>query len=39
VWKGFDADQTWTVVLEDGRPRIREYSVDKITPVPGSPGL
>lgn len=39
VWKGFDAAQTWSVVLQDGTPRIRTYTVDSLTPMPGSPGL
>jgi SnoaL-like domain len=39
VWKGFDAAQTWSVVLQDGTARIRTYTVDGLTPMPGSPGL
>ncbi|MEU7278410.1 nuclear transport factor 2 family protein [Streptomyces sp. NPDC045431] len=33
----FDARQTWSVVLLDGRPRIRGYTVDALTPRAGSP--
>jgi hypothetical protein len=39
VWKGFDAYQTWTVVLQDGKPRIRSYIVDRLVAMPGSPAL
>ncbi|BAJ25944.1 MULTISPECIES: nuclear transport factor 2 family protein [Kitasatospora] len=39
TWLGFDAHQSWSVVLEDGTPRIRAYTVDSLTPMPGSAGL
>jgi hypothetical protein len=35
----FDARQSWSVVLHDGRPRIRTYTVDALTPRPGYPAL
>ena len=38
-WLGFDAYQTWTVVLEEGTPRIRAYTVDGLTAMPGSAEL
>lgn len=38
-WLGFDAHQTWTVVLEDGTARIRDYVVDRLVPMPGSAAL
>lgn len=38
-WLGFDASQTWSVVLQDGAPRIRSYSVDDLAPMPGSAEL
>ncbi|GAA3753151.1 YybH family protein [Salinactinospora qingdaonensis] len=38
-WLGFDATQTWSVVLQDGTPRIRTYTVDDLTPMPGSAEL
>ncbi|MEU8086629.1 nuclear transport factor 2 family protein [Micromonospora sp. NPDC049101] len=38
-WLGFDASQTWSVVLQDGQPRIRSYAVDDLAPMPGSAQL
>ena len=38
-WLGFDASQTWSVVLQDGHPRIRSYAVDDLAPMPGSAEL
>ncbi|MGH4033399.1 nuclear transport factor 2 family protein [Actinomycetota bacterium Odt1-20B] len=38
-WLGFDAYQTWTVVLEDGALRIRTYTVDGLDAMPGSAEL
>ncbi|MFC8453196.1 nuclear transport factor 2 family protein [Kitasatospora sp. NPDC057223] len=38
-WLGFDARQSWSVVLEDGTPRIRTYTVDSLSAMPGSAGL
>jgi ketosteroid isomerase-like protein len=38
-WLGFDATQTWSVVLQDGTARIRTYSVDDLAPMPGSAPL
>lgn len=38
-WLGFDAAQTWSVVLQDGAARIRTYTVDGLTPMPGSADL
>jgi ketosteroid isomerase-like protein len=38
-WLGFDATQTWSVVLQDGTPRIRTYSVDDLAPMAGSASL
>lgn len=38
-WLGFDATQSWSVVLQDGAPRIRTYSVDDLAPMPGSTSL
>ncbi|AEW92459.1 MULTISPECIES: nuclear transport factor 2 family protein [Streptomycetaceae] len=35
-WLGFDAHQTWTVVLDGGSARIRGYTVDALEPMPGS---
>jgi hypothetical protein len=39
VWLGFDATQSWSVVLQDGTVRIRDYSVDDLAPMPGSASL
>jgi hypothetical protein len=39
VWKGFDIDQTWTVVWYENEPRIRSIVVHQTTPMPGSPAL
>ncbi|KUP98595.1 nuclear transport factor 2 family protein [Thermobifida cellulosilytica] len=38
-WLGFDATQTWSVVLQDGTPRILTYTVDDLAPMPGSADL
>jgi ketosteroid isomerase-like protein len=38
-WLGFDATQTWSVVLQDGAARIRRYIVDELAPMPGSAQL
>lgn len=38
-WLGFDATQSWSIVLQDGAPRIRDYSVDDLAPMPGSASL
>ncbi|GAA2267495.1 MULTISPECIES: nuclear transport factor 2 family protein [Kitasatospora] len=38
-WLGFDATQTWTVVLRDGEPKISEYIVEDLAPMPGSAAL
>lgn len=39
-WLGFDAYQTWTVVLDSaGTPRIRRYVVDDLKAMPGSTEL
>jgi SnoaL-like domain len=40
-WLGFDADQTWVVVLQDGdkAPKIKTYIVNELAPVPGSASL
>lgn len=41
AWLGFDADQTWIVVQEDGdkTPKIKTYIVNELAPVPGSASL
>ncbi|MER6346267.1 nuclear transport factor 2 family protein [Streptomyces sp. NPDC001595] len=39
VWLGFDAYQTWTVVVHEGTPRILDYTVDGLEAMPGSPAL
>ncbi|WP_433889500.1 nuclear transport factor 2 family protein [Streptomyces sp. CA-111067] len=39
VWMGFDAYQSWTVQLGEAGPRILTYTVDALTPMPGSPDL
>ena len=41
AWLGFDADQTWVVVLQDGdkAPKIKTYIVNELAPVPGSASL
>lgn len=39
-WLGFDADQTWQVVLDaDGGLRIKAYVVNGLAPMPGSAQL
>ncbi|MBD0420428.1 nuclear transport factor 2 family protein [Streptomyces sp. NPDC052309] len=38
-WLGFDAYQTWTVVVENGTLRIRTYTVDGLKAMPGSAEL
>jgi hypothetical protein len=38
-WLGFDATQSWSVVLQDGAARIRRYIVDDLAPMPGSAQL
>lgn len=39
-WLGFDAAQTWEVVAgPGGRPLVRTYVVDSLTPMPGSSAL
>ena len=38
-WLGFDAYQTWTVVLENDTVRILEYVVDDLAAMPGSATL
>lgn len=41
VWLGFDAAQTWVVERSptSGRPVVRTYIVDALTPMPGSASL
>ena len=39
TWLGFDATQTWTVGAAQGRPKIREYAVVDLHPMPGSATL
>jgi len=40
AWLGFDANQTWVVVQDgDGRPKIKTYIVNELTPVTGSASL
>ncbi|MDF5752069.1 nuclear transport factor 2 family protein [Spongiactinospora sp. TRM90649] len=40
VWIGFNAYQTWEVVVEPAdHLRIRKYVVDSLDPMPGSPEL
>jgi hypothetical protein len=41
AWLGFDADQTWVVVKEDGdvTPKIKTYIVNELAPMPGSASL
>ncbi|WP_433269165.1 YybH family protein [Actinosynnema sp. CS-041913] len=36
VWVGVDTAEHWSVVLRDGRPRIRTCTVGGLTPMPGS---
>ncbi|MGO4457339.1 nuclear transport factor 2 family protein [Streptomyces sp. M-16] len=38
-WIGFDADQTWTVVAGADGPQIKQYTVNELTPMPGSGSL
>lgn len=39
-WLGFDAYQTWVVVSdEQGKPRVKTYSVDRLAPMAGSAAL
>ncbi|TDQ46893.1 nuclear transport factor 2 family protein [Actinorugispora endophytica] len=38
-WLGFDAFQTWEVVLDEGRVKVRTYTVDALDPMPGSASL
>ena len=39
TWLGFDATQSWTVAAGPGRPRILEYTVTDLKPMPGSGSL
>ncbi|APU13585.1 MULTISPECIES: hypothetical protein [Actinoalloteichus] len=39
TWLGFDSLEHWSVVLQDGMPRIRTYTVRDFTPMPGSASL
>lgn len=40
TWVGFDATQTWYLVLApDGRPLVQSYVVESLDPMPGSPDL
>ena len=36
TWIGVTTEETWSVVLRDGRPRIRTCTVGGSTPMPGS---
>ncbi|MCE7007201.1 nuclear transport factor 2 family protein [Kibdelosporangium philippinense] len=36
VWVGVDSTEEWSVVLRDGKPKIRTCTVGGLTPMPGS---
>ncbi|MFC6092799.1 nuclear transport factor 2 family protein [Saccharothrix sp. BKS2] len=36
AWVGVTAKETWSVVLRDGRPKIRTCTTGGLTPMPGS---
>jgi hypothetical protein len=36
AWVGVNTKEAWSVVLRDGRPKIRTYTVGGLTPMPGS---